>query len=103
MVFVDIPVVVLALLMLAAGFWALLTTTRVQAWFATAGLLWLGTASFTASALVGTPPVLLAVAWAFTSAGLLVALYAATGRPELLAAQAPSRQVLEISHVTNER
>ena len=103
MAFVDVPVVVLAVFMLAAGFWALLTTTRVQAWFATAGLLWLGTASFTASALLGTPLGLLALAWSFTFAGLLVALYAAFGRPGPLGARAASRPALEISHLANER
>jgi hypothetical protein len=101
MAFVDIPVVVLAVVMLAAGFWALLTTTRVQAWFATADLLWLGTASFTASALLGTPLALLAVAWVFTFAGLLAALYAASGRPRLFGARAASR--FAITHVSNAR
>jgi hypothetical protein len=103
MVLVDIPVVVLAVVMLAAGFWALVATTRVKAWFITAGLLWLGTASFIASALVGSPLALLAVAWVFTLAGLIVALYAAFGRPRLLGARAPSRPALEVSHVANAR
>jgi hypothetical protein len=100
---VDIPVLALAVAMLAAGVWGTLTRTRVKAWFATAALLWLATASFIASAKLGTPSALLALGWTFTAAGLLVAIHAASGRSWALGARASSAPALEISHVANTR
>jgi hypothetical protein len=101
MVLVDIPVVLLALIMLAAGVWASLTTTRVVAWITTTALLWIGTASFTASALLGTPIVLLALGWLFTVAGLIAASYAASGHPRFLGTR--SQPTLETRHMVNAR
>jgi hypothetical protein len=94
---VDIPLVVLAVMTLAAIFWAATTSTRVTAWSVTAGLLWLGTASFVASALLGTPLVLLALGWSLTVAAFVVGGYALFGSPRRADA------ALEVRHALNVR
>jgi hypothetical protein len=74
---VGIPLVALAVVMLAASTWAVMTTERRFAWFLTAVLLWTGGAWFTTLALVGAGPVALVVlGWTLVGAGLLTAILA---------------------------
>ena len=92
---VDILPVVLAAATLAAAVSAALTRTRAQAWAVTAGLLWLGTASLTASALLGSPFALVVVGASLTVAALFAAARALLGPTK--------RGPLEIRHALNAR
>jgi len=96
---VDIPVIAPAVAMLAAAAWAAITRTRVNAWYLTTALLWLGTASFAASALSGSAVGLVLMGWALTLAGLLAGVYALFGLPGGAKRPAP----VEIRHVVRAR
>jgi hypothetical protein len=98
---VDIPIVALAAAMLAAAIWASVTRTRVRAWWLTAALLWLGTATFTASALLGSPLGLLLLGWSLTLAAFLTGAHALLGVPGRLGGA--NATTLEITHAVNAR
>jgi hypothetical protein len=97
---VDIPIVALAIAMLAAAIWASVTHTRVSAWWLTATLLWLGTASFAASALAGSPLGLLSLGWSLTLVASLTGAYALFGLP---GRRGTKTMPLEIWHAVNAR
>jgi hypothetical protein len=99
--FVDAPLVALAIVTLVVAAWAAVTSTRTMAWSLTAALLWLGTAAFVASALLGTPLALLVVGWLLSVAALLTGAYGLLGLPGRLsgAKAAP----LEVRHAVNSR
>jgi hypothetical protein len=98
---VEIPLLVLAVTMLAAGAWAGITHTRVRAWAATAALLWLGTASFAVCAFVGSSFTLVLLGWSLSSTGFVVALYA-LGVPRLRATRPTNgASGVETRHVVN--
>ena len=99
---VNVLPVALAAAMLATAVWAALTSTRVGIWCLTAALLWLGAASFTASALLGSPFVLVLLGGSLAVAALLAGAYALLGRPQRLAG-AKRATPLEISHALNAR
>jgi hypothetical protein len=98
---VDVPIVALAAAMLTAAVWASVTSTRVSAWWLTAALLWLGTASFAASALLGSPLGLLLLGWSLTLAASLAGTYALVGFPGRLGRKATAP--LEIRHAVSAR
>ncbi len=99
----EIPLLVLAVTMLAAGAWAGITHTCVRAWAATAALLWLGTASFAVCAFVGSSFTLVLLGWSLSSTGFVVALYA-LGVPRLRATRPTNgAPAVETRHVVNSR
>ena len=100
--FVDIPLVALAAAMLATAGWAAITTTRVSAWCSTAALLWLGTASFTACALTGSPLALVVLGSSVSGAAILVGAYAVFGRPRFVGGVKRAAP-LEVRHALNAR
>ena len=95
---VDIPLVALAVATLGVAAWAASTSTRAMVWFLTAALLWLGTASFVSSALLGTPLALLVLGWSLSVAAVLVGAYALFGRPGRV-----GHAELDIRHAVNVR
>ncbi len=99
---VNVLPVALAAAMLATAVWTALTSTRVGAWCLTAALLWLGAASFTASALLGSPFALVLLGGSLTVAALFAGAYALLGRPQRLAG-AKRAAAFEVSHALNAR
>ena len=76
----GIPLVALAVVVLAATSWAALTTERRIAWSSTAAFLWAGAACFTILALAGAQPVAMVVlGWTLIVGGLLTATLALAG------------------------
>jgi hypothetical protein len=99
--FVDAPLVALGLVTLVAAAWAATTRTRPMAWALTAALLWLGTASFVASALLGTPLALLGLGWVLSVAASFAGAYALFGLPGRLGGRKSTP--LDVRHVVNSR
>ena len=76
----GIPLVALAVVVLAATACADLTTERRLAWSSTAAFLWAGAACFTILALAGAQPVAMVVlGWTLVVGGLLTAFLALAG------------------------
>jgi hypothetical protein len=92
-ILVDTLLVALAAATLAASAAAALTGTRVHAWALTATLLWLATASLTASALLGSPLALVVAGASLAFAGLLAGMHALFGRS--------THDPIEIRHALN--
>ena len=70
----GVPLVALAVVVLAATTWAALATDRRVAWFSTAALLWAGAACFAILALADAEPFSLVVlGWTLIVGGLVTA------------------------------
>ena len=83
----GVPLVALAVVVLAATTWAALTTDRRVAWFSTTALLWAGAVCFAILALAGAEPfALVATGWTLIVSGLLTAGFA-VARPRAYVAR----------------